>query len=442
MTFQKLIFASAFVAISGMGYRIEASAASVNLVQPTSGSTVSSSFTISANCGVGGANAIQGYLDGSLIFNQNVTSINYSANASLGSHQLEVKCWVGGAVYSSGLNNFNVTAANVVVNSPAENSTLSSPFTLNANCAVSGANAIQAYLDGNLVYNQNGTSVNTSVNASAGAHHLEIKCWAQSNAYTSGIINFSTSMSTGFSGSAIIPNPPSSAQRVIDIQKFGNWSQSTGALSSCPNGVPNPNCNPPNANYSSVYQSGDPSYLNGSSGTSGVFQLNQSPSWSTVVWGHPVLSSVSARNFIWDFYVYVDSTNYYSSELDLYTTLNNGQRFMMGTQCNRVTNSWDTWDESQQTWITNSNIPCNQILTAGSWHHVTYFLTLNTQQNSYSYPTIRVDGVDYVPNPNVTTYAQYSGWPEGQIGVQVQLDANGSGNVVKQFIENMQVYAW
>lgn len=58
MTFRKFIFALAFVSISAVGFLSEVHAAPVNLVQPTSGSTVSSSFTINADCGEGGANAI------------------------------------------------------------------------------------------------------------------------------------------------------------------------------------------------------------------------------------------------------------------------------------------------------------------------------------------------------------------------------------------------
>jgi len=113
---------------------------------------------------------------------------------------------------------------------------------------------------------------------------------------------------------------------------------------------------------------------------------------------------------------------------------------MMGSQCNRTNNSWDTWSEANQTWIHNTSIPCNQILTAGTWHRVTFYSTADSTTNSYTYHVIRIDGTDYVLNQ--TQYTKYVGWPEGLIGVQVQLDTNASGAGVNEYIENMQLYTW
>ena len=133
------------------------------------------------------------------------------------------------------------------------------------------------------------------------------------------------------------------------------------------------------------------------------------------------------------------STNYNGSELDLYATAK-GQEFMMGSICNRPGNSWDTWNNATQEWIHNTNIPCDDILTANAWHHITFYSTVDTSNNSYQYHVIRIDNVDYVLNQ--TQHAAATGWPNAIVGVQVQLDANSSGTGVNEYLESAQLYAW
>ena len=65
---------------------------------------------------------------------------------------------------------------------------------------------------------------------------------------------------------------------------------------------------------------------------------------------------------------------------------------------------------------------------------------MNTSNNTYEYHVIRIDNVDYVLNQ--TQNAQETGWPDGGISVQVQLDDNSSGAGVNEYLENVQLYAW
>jgi hypothetical protein len=173
--------------------------------------------------------------------------------------------------------------------------------------------------------------------------------------------------------------------------------------------------------------------------TTGLFELETSPAWATCIWGHSFETDETARSFIWDFYVYVTATDYAASELDFYQILG-GQRFMMGTQCERAANTWDTWNESTQHWVKNASIACNEVLTPSAWHHVVMYLTTDSTTNEYTYETIRIDGVDYPLNQTQPTKA--STWPDGLVGVQVQLDANASGDGVNEYIEAMNVYSW
>ena len=177
----------------------------------------------------------------------------------------------------------------------------------------------------------------------------------------------------------------------------------------------------------------------GSDNDAGLFELEDSPAWATCIWGHSIGTSTTVRRFIWDFEVYVTATDYQSSELDFYQ-IRSGKRFMLGTQCDRAANSWDTWNEGSQHWVQNPSIPCATILTPSRWHHVVMYLSTDSGAQMYTYHTIRIDEVDYPLEQSEPVEA--TTWPDGLIGVQVQLDANAGGKGVSEYVEAMNVYAW
>src|SRR5277367_6706727 len=84
-------------------------ASNVNVSSPIAGSTVAAPFNVKASCNVAGADAMQVYLDYSLVYSSDGASMNAYIGGSPGNHQIEVKCWVGPTSYSSGL--FSFTAA-------------------------------------------------------------------------------------------------------------------------------------------------------------------------------------------------------------------------------------------------------------------------------------------------------------------------------------------
>ena len=126
---------------------------------PFVNATVGTPFSVIAGCNVSGADAIQIYLDSSLVYSANATSVNYNLSAGAGSHQLEVMCWVGRTPYSSGV--FGITVApqtgtnQVLVSSPLPSSTVGTTFSAIASCNVAGADAMQVYMDSSLVYEEN-----------------------------------------------------------------------------------------------------------------------------------------------------------------------------------------------------------------------------------------------------------------------------------------------
>jgi YbbR domain-containing protein len=64
------------------------------------------------------------------------------------------------------------------VSLPQNNSTISGPIRVVASgSAPNGVDAMQIYLDGALVYQINASSIDTTVQASAGAHRILVKLW-------------------------------------------------------------------------------------------------------------------------------------------------------------------------------------------------------------------------------------------------------------------------
>jgi hypothetical protein len=416
---------------------------------PLPNATVGTSFSAIASCNVAGADAMQVYMDSAVVYEGPwaVTSTYANLNASIGDHQLEVKCWKGSTPYSSGIYQFAVGpeegTSQVVVSSPLAGTREPETFNVTANCNVAGADAMQVYLDGSPVYSPDVTAINYLASASPEeSHELEVKCWVGDTAYSSGVIMIdpADTSGSGFDGSPNIPIPPSFAHYAGNIDDLSNWNSATGAIPSCPNGVASSTCNPPNANYNpTVEHPADPASLAGSDNISALFELYNGPALGEVVWTKELFTNAKVSHFIWDIYLYVNSTNYGGSELDLLATAN-GYAFMMGSICYRPGNSYFTWNNAAQHWISNPSIPCNNLLTADTWHHITFYSTVNTSNNTYEYHVIRIDNVDYVLNQ--TQNAQETGWPDGVISVQAQLDANSSGAGVNEYLENVQLYAW
>ena len=82
------------------------------------------------------------------------------------------------------------TPATVNVSLPVNNSTVSGPIHVVASgTAPSGVDAMQIYLDGNLVFQVNASSFDTTVAASAGSHRITVKLWDKlGNAYSQGLV--------------------------------------------------------------------------------------------------------------------------------------------------------------------------------------------------------------------------------------------------------------
>ena len=119
----------------------------------------------------------------------------------------------------------------------------------------------------------------------------------------------------------------------------------------------------------------------------------------------------SATNFLWDFYVQLDSASVNAAqalEFDAFQFVK-GYNYMIGTECNlRGGGVWDTWNEATGHWV-HTSIPCSSF-SPNSWHHIQWYMTTNTSNHTYTYVTLVVDGKSYPVN--VTQSAKNLGWSD------------------------------
>lgn len=170
---------------------------SVTICTPSNNSTVSSPVNL-----VAGANSstplvsFSVWLDGSKVFKTNAPTLNTNVTLSAGNHQISVQA-LNGAKQTFG-QMISVTEStsppgcqplatvpSVNICLPAANSTVSSPFTVQA--AANLANPVsnsQIWLDGVKIYQVNSANVNTSVSAAAGVHRVGVQAVDTSNVVT------------------------------------------------------------------------------------------------------------------------------------------------------------------------------------------------------------------------------------------------------------------
>ncbi len=163
--------------------------ANITVTSPANSSSVSSpvhyAATATSTCSKG-VSAMGIYVNNQRVIVQNGASLNANVTLSNGSYNTVVQEWdgCGGSTtvpvnITVGGQSGNPTA--VVVTSPANNSTVSSPVTFSAQATTAAcANGIAAtgvYVDNVLAYKINGATLQTSLAISAGTHYTVVQAW-------------------------------------------------------------------------------------------------------------------------------------------------------------------------------------------------------------------------------------------------------------------------
>ena len=318
-------------------------------------------------------------------------------------------------------------AVNTNVSSPGNGSQVGSPFTLNAN-ASSGYQITgwHIYIDGNNAYTGGATnSISANLTASVGTHQVVTRAWDSSGAY--GTVTQTITVSSGGGGGGGgngLPDPPSNAIVFHNIDDRGSWSwcHDPGCAGGSGSG-----------SYWMAQNQGTPSR----DGAATEFQNNGV--WANALWWQKLGANDNVHNFLWDFYVQVDSASQTAGqalEFDAFQFVH-GYNYMIGTQCDYGAGKWDTWDEASGHWI-HSSITCPKF-SPNTWHHIQWYMTTNTGNHTYTYVTLVVDGHSYPVN--ITRNAKNLGWSDN-LGVQFQLDVNASGRSYHEWTDAVTLTIW
>jgi hypothetical protein len=421
----------------------------VSVSSPSNGASISSTFTLIANsvtCSLQPVSAMGYSFDSGSTAFVYANYMNGSVTAQSGAQTLHVKSWgnAGAACDNDVALNIGGSASSgggVSVSEPADNSTVSSPFGLDAastSCSSQAISAMGYSLDSSpstaIVY---GTSVSAAVTAAAGAHVLHVKSWGNAGAACDTDVNITISGSgSASSGSNVAPSGgsgpyvPSNAVSVTNIQAFGDWV--------------------------SVYDSG----TNGSA--SGAMAMVGSPSLSgnalefyttySYYGGERYYASfgddITSSNFVYDGWVYLDNSSgsIANVEMDINQAMSNGYTVIFGFQCDGWSGTWDYTENSGTSaapidqWV-NSSAGCNPRTWAQNiWHHV----QVSYSRDGYgdvTYQSVWLDGNQQQINATVPS-AFALGWaPTLLTNFQVDsIDPGWSSSTV--YLDNLAISRW
>jgi hypothetical protein len=324
----------------------------------------------------------------------------------------------------------SITAAavNVTVSQPGNNQQVGSPFTLIASATTPNhVTGWHVYLDGANVYTGGAVnSINASITASTGTHQLVTRAWDSSGAYgtVTEQITVTSGGGGGGGGGGGLPTPPGNAIWFNNIQNMGNWSW-----------CHDPGCAGGSGQGSYwMAQHQNPPSRSGSSG-----QFFNSGVWANALWWQKVGAHNTAHNLLWDFWIWVDSNSQHGGqalEFDAFQFVG-GYNYMIGSQCDYGSSTWDTWNETSGHWE-HTSITCPKF-SAGTWHHIQWYLTTDTNAHTYTYHTLVVDGQSHAVN--ITHSAKNLHWADN-LGVQWQLDVNATGEGYHEWIDNASLAIW
>lgn len=319
--------------------------------------------------------------------------------------------------------------ASVTINSPQNDESVSSPFSLVAYataCSSQPISTIGYSLDNSDTTMFHGqTSIDTKVSATVGSHTVHVKSWGDSGAVCVTDATFKVTSVTSDATSSLVP---SDAVSVSSIQTLDNWK---GVHDSGTSG------------WSSGTMSlvGSPTH----SGAARKFSTSYSSTGGEryyVSFG----DNATATNFFYDGWVYVtDSISHVANvEMDLNQTMQNGQTVIMGVQCDGYTGTWDYTENvgspsnPKGHWA-HSQAACNPRTWAKyTWHHIQASYS-RSQYGKVTYKSVYFDGVQKPINATVPS-AYASGWGPTLL-TNFQVDGlNGGSSVI--YLDDLIIQRW
>ena len=406
--------------------------ASVTIVTPVSGATVSKTFSLQASASPCSNQAISamGYaLDSGATLVVKGASLSASVTASTGSHVLHLKSWGTQGAFCNAAASVTVsgdqnTTTDVKVSAPGTGATVGSPFAVTASGTVCSGQAITS-----AGYSLDSSSTSTSVSggaisarvfATGGSHTLHVK-WSGA-----GGASCKSDVAVVVKGPAV----PSTATATNLIQSLSTWI--------------------------AAHDSGTHGTSTGSTG------VVANPSWTgaarrfvtsyTDYGGERYTVSLpgnaSATHFVFDAMLYLanPSTDVSNLEMDVNQVTANGDTVIYGFQCDNWSHTWD-YTENAGTpakrvdhWL-HSNQACYlQKWATNTWHHVQICYSRDDFGN-VTYGSVWLDGVEQ--DLNVTVPSAFSlGW-DANLSSNLQIGgANSTSGSSTIYLDHLTIYSW
>jgi hypothetical protein len=320
--------------------------------------------------------------------------------------------------------------AGVIVNSPVNNTDVTTPFTLNASsvtCASSSVVTMGYSFDNSTnttVFN--GQTINTQVSSSVGSHVLHVKSWASNGAACVTSISINIKAASAAAESVV----PSWAEVVSNIDVLSGWKSthdtggpgtSTGTMST----VSSPARYGNSRKFLTTYtNSGDHRY-------SVQFSDN-----------------VNAKNIFYDTWIYLASPSdkIANLEFDVNQVMQNGQTVMIGVQCDGYSGLWDytvnkgSASQPKPAWVGKSGTSCNpRSWSQNKWHHVQASF-YRSSTGTVTYNSVWLDDVEI--KLNVQAFAAHDLNWDPVIVTQFQVDGVGSSGTVAAYLDNLTISMW
>jgi len=296
----------------------------------------------------------------------------------------------------------------VQIVSPTQDATVSSPFTLQANCSSPSASISgwEVYIDSQtppfFKNNTNSSSLDIPVTVASGSHSIDVKCWDVNGE------NGSSTIKVTVAG-GLIPTPPTTATRFPDIdQMTGCQSCDDASCSSAPPASPTfaQNVASPSLDGRAIQAS-----------------VANGPAFWGILWYRHLGAENSARNFVveWNYRLNTGA-NPQALEFD-FPLWSAHQSFYFGTQCDVAGGFWQYWipGSTNHGWHNITQAACPAV-TTDTWHKLRWYGTISG--STFTYNAMEIDGKQIAVNITVPAAPTSFG---DNFTVQFQFDGRGSG---------------
>jgi Bacterial Ig domain len=302
-------------------------------------------------------------------------------------------------------------ATTVTVTTPTNNTAVSTPAKFVASASSpNGVSSMAIFVDGTRVFFQwTNSSITAYLWLSPGRHNILVQATDNANVSGSSSLSVRSNKASG---------------TVADIDDWDGWEHCTEA--SCAGG----------GGTSITWTAANQTSPSLSGASSRQFYLGGSGSYSNALWWKFVGGSSTAKNFLYDVWVYVQQpTLPQALEFDVNQSFSQ-VRWVFGTECNfKGSGKWDVWDGGAGRWVPTS-VDCPPF-PANTWVHVQWEVYRTGPYVHYT--SVTINGVKH---PVGIELGRQPYWTGSDIDVAVQLDGDSQQDPYSIWVDKVSLTAW